>query len=248
MTQVLAVVPARGGSKGLLRKNIRPLAGHPLVAWPVAAALAAKKVTRTICSTDDPEIAAVAKEYGAEVPFLRPAEFAQDNSLDLPLFVHALDWLEEHDGWKPDIIVQLRPTSPLRLPGMVDETVEMLERDPGATSVRAVCPAPCNPYKMWRLAEDTGSSEPYMQNLLDAPGVPEPFNAPRQILPSVWWQIGTVDTMRASVLRAGSMTGAKILPLKVDGQLAIDIDGEASLRMAEYILEGLDCVRPHRPK
>lgn len=244
MTEVLAIVPARGGSKGLLRKNIRPLAGHPLVAWPISAALAANKVTRTFCSTDDEEIAEVARQYGAEVPFLRPAEFAQDNSPDLPLFIHALDWLEKRENWRPDMVVQLRPTSPLRLPGMVDETISMLEDDPSATSVRAVCPAPCNPYKMWRLTEDLEANDPYMRNLLEVPGLPEPYNAARQSLPPVWWQIGTVDTVRTSVLRAGSMTGDRILPLKVDGRIAIDIDGDANLRLAEHILGEFDCVRP----
>ncbi len=95
--EVLAIIPARGGSKGLPRKNIRSLAGHPLIAYSIAAALQANSVTRTIISTDDEEIAAVARTYGAEVPFLRPAEYAQDNSLDLPAFQHALHWLAEHE-------------------------------------------------------------------------------------------------------------------------------------------------------
>src|ERR671935_472743 len=111
--RVLAVVPARGGSKGLPRKNLRLLAGKPLVAHAVAAGLAAELVDRVVCSTDDPEIADAARLAGAEVPFLRPAELAQDTTEDLPVFVHTLAWLERHDGWLPDLIVNLRPTSPL---------------------------------------------------------------------------------------------------------------------------------------
>src|SRR5512142_2829371 len=94
MTETLALIPARGGSKGIPRKNIRLFAGYPLIAWSIAAAKQSTCVTRILVSTDDPEIAAVAREYGAETPFLRPAEISQDNSLDLPLFEQALQWLE----------------------------------------------------------------------------------------------------------------------------------------------------------
>ncbi len=95
MTEILAIIPARGGSKGIPRKNIRPFSGYPLIAWSIAAAKQSKLVTRVIVSTDDEEIAEVAREFGAETPFLRPAEFAQDNTTDLPVFQHALKWLEE---------------------------------------------------------------------------------------------------------------------------------------------------------
>src|SRR5512147_638986 len=92
MTKVCALIPARGGSKSIPRKNIRLFAGHPLIAYSIAAGLQSKSVNRVIVSTDDEEIAAVARQYGAETPFLRPAEYAQDRSLDLPVFEHALDW------------------------------------------------------------------------------------------------------------------------------------------------------------
>src|SRR5215510_479673 len=102
MTQILALIPARGGSKGIPRKNIRNFASYPLIAWSVAAGLQAHTVNRVIVSTDDPEIAAVAREYGAETPFMRPLELAQDRTADLPVFVHALKWLEDIEGYKPD--------------------------------------------------------------------------------------------------------------------------------------------------
>src|SRR5512145_3318540 len=119
MTEVLAIIPARGGSKGIPRKNIRNFAGWPLIAWSIAAAQQAESVTRLLVSTDDEEIAAVARQYGAETPFLRPAEFAQDATTDLPVFEHALKWLAEHENYRPDVVVQLRPTSPIRPRGMV---------------------------------------------------------------------------------------------------------------------------------
>src|SRR5512140_1055395 len=132
MTEVLAIIPARGGSKGIPRKNIRDFAGYPLIAYSIAAGLQAKSVTRVIVSTDDQEIAAVARQCGAETPFLRPAEFAQDTSTDLPLFQHALAWLAEHEGYHPDVVVQLRPTSPIRPPTLVDEAVRLLLDHPEA--------------------------------------------------------------------------------------------------------------------
>src|SRR4030067_149898 len=101
MTETLAIIPARGGSKGIPRKNIRNFAGYPLIAWSIAAAKQSASVTRVIVSTDDEEIAAVARQFGAETPFLRPAEFSQDATPDLPVFRHALGWLAGHQNHRP---------------------------------------------------------------------------------------------------------------------------------------------------
>src|SRR3990172_9041002 len=113
-SEILALIPARGGSKGIPRKNIRTFAGHPLIAWSIAAAKQSELVSRVVVSTEDEEIAAVAREYGAETPFLRPVELAQDRATDLPVFEHALKWFEDVESYRADVIVQLRPTSPLR--------------------------------------------------------------------------------------------------------------------------------------
>src|SRR5215217_5248674 len=114
MTEILALIPARGGSKGIPRKNIRHFAGYPLIAWSIAAAKQSEFIMRVIVSTDDEVIAAMARECGAETPFLRPAEFAQDKTTDLPVFEHALNWLGENEGYHPEMVIQLRPTSPIR--------------------------------------------------------------------------------------------------------------------------------------
>ncbi len=145
--EVLAIIPARGGSKGIPRKNIRNFAGYPLIAYSIAAGLQAKYITRVIVSTDDEEIAAVARQYGAETPFLRPVEIAQDNSTDLPLFEHALQWLNSNEGYHPEIVVQLRPTSPLRPLTLVDDAVKLLLETPTADCVRGVVSAGQNPHK-----------------------------------------------------------------------------------------------------
>lgn len=150
MPEVLGVVQARGGSKGIPGKNIRNLGGYPLIAYSIASALASELVTRLIISTDDNEIAEVARVYGAEVPFMRPDELATDDAQDFPLFEHALTWLKSNENYVPQIIVQLRPTSPLRPKGSIDTAVKLLSEDSQADCVRTVIPSQQNPYKMWR--------------------------------------------------------------------------------------------------
>src|SRR5678816_951191 len=120
---VLAIVPARGGSKGIPRKNVRLIGGHPLIAYSIAAGLAAEHVDRVLVTTDDAEIADVARLYGADVPFRRPVELAADDTPDLPVFLHALEWLDREEGYRPEIIVHLRPTSPLRQVADIDEAI-----------------------------------------------------------------------------------------------------------------------------
>ena len=132
--RVLAVVPARGGSKGIPRKNLQLLGGKPLVTLAVETGRAARLVSRVLCSTDDPDIADAARAAGAEVPFLRPPELARDTAEDWPVFMHALDFLEREDNWLPDIVVNLRPTSPLRTPTHVDDAIRLL-LDTAADSV-----------------------------------------------------------------------------------------------------------------
>ncbi len=247
-TEVLAIVPARGGSKGIPRKNIRSFAGHPLIAYSIAAGLQAETVTRVLLSTDDEEIAAVGRRYGAETPFLRPAELAQDRTLDLPVFEHALNWLAEHEGYRPEVVVQLRPTSPIRPVKLVDEAVQLLLQNPQADSVRGVVPAGQNPHKMWRLDEQGGP----MQPLLTVEGIAEPYNAPRQALPPVYWQTGHVDAIRPSaILQQNSMSGAAILPVQVEPRYTVDIDNPWDWQRAEWLAwnGGLEMVWPvaHRP-
>jgi N-acylneuraminate cytidylyltransferase len=244
MTEVLAIIPARGGSKGIPRKNIRNFAGYPLIAWSIAAGKQSKMVTRVIVSTDDEEIASVAREYGAEVPFLRPVELAQDNTLDLPVFEQALKWLEEIEEYKPEMVVQLRPTSPIRPRNCVDDAISILLQHPRADCVRGVVPAGQNPHKMWRISKPDGPMTP----LLEVPGIAEPYNAPRQILPPIYWQTGHIDAIRASsISRKRSLTGDKIYPLIIDPRYTVDIDNLSDWAKYEALVySGLDMVSPGR--
>lgn len=234
--EVLAIIPARGGSKSIPRKNIKPLHGIPLIAWSIDAAKQAKSVNRLIVSTDDEEIAEVASRFGAEVPFMRPRKLARDDTPDLPVFVHALSWLGQHENYIPDIIVQLRPTSPFRPPGSVDQAVDILLADRNADCVRTVVPSGQNPYKMWHLAK-----KGYMRPILKAPaGIAQPYNMPRQKLPLTYWQTGHVDAIRnATIMNKGSMSGDHILPAVLDSLFAIDIDTQSNWSQAEWLIDHL---------
>jgi CMP-N-acetylneuraminic acid synthetase len=242
MTGVLALIPARGGSKGIPRKNIRNFAGYPLIAWSIAAAQQSEWVTRVIVSTDDEAIASVARECGAETPFLRPADLAQDRTTDLPVFEHAIQWLDENEGTHPDIIVQLRPTSPVRPKGLPDQAISILLAHGDADCVRGVVPAGQNPFKMWRCDDEDKPMTP----LLAIDGIAEPYNAPRQILPPVYWQTGHIDAIRASTItRKHSLTGDLIYPLVIDPRYTVDIDNLADWEKYEALASsGLEMVTP----
>ncbi len=246
MTEILAIIPARGGSKGIPRKNIRSFAGWPLIAWSIAAAQQSKYVTRIIVSTDDEEIAAVAREYGAETPFLRPAEFAQDKSTDLPLFEHALGWLAEHEGYHPEVVLQLRPTSPVRPRGLLDDAIQILLDHPDADCVRGVVPSGQNPFKMWRFDDPKQPMKP----LLTVDGLAEPYNAPRQILPPTYWQTGHIDAIRVStILERHTLTGDVIYPLVIDSKYTVDIDTLPDWAKYEALVySGLEMVSPGKAR
>lgn len=245
--EVLAIIPARGGSKGIPRKNIREFAGYPLIAYSIAAGLQAQNVNRVILSTDDQEIAQVAKQFGAEVPFKRPDYLAHDDTPDLPVFEHALSWLKEEEGYQPELVVQLRPTSPIRPKDLVDQAVEMTANRPEADSVRGVVPAGQNPFKMWQI-----NSEGQMVPLLKLEGISEPYNAPRQSLPQVFWQTGHIDIIRRQViLEKKSMSGDIILPIKIDPIYSVDIDNMMDWQRYERLVQenNLDMVYPgYRPR
>jgi N-acylneuraminate cytidylyltransferase len=230
--EVLAIVPARGGSKSIPRKNVLELNGKPLIAWSIEHALHARMITRVICTTDDDEIADVAKRFGAEVPFRRPAAISGDMAVDFEFHLHALEWLRDNEAYIPDLIVQLRPTHPIRRPETLDRAVELLAAHPKADSLRAVRRAVFTPYKMWRSGSDG-----FLVPLLTIEGMPEPYNMPRDILPHVLQQDGYVDITRPrTVFEQGTTTGRCILPFPVDDEPDVDIDYPLDIEKAERLL------------
>ena len=240
--EVIVLIPARGNSKSIPKKNIREFAGYPLIAYSITAALRSDLVDRVIVSTDDAEIADIAREYGAEVPFMRPPELAQDDTVDFPVFEHALIWLAENEDYYPDIVVHLRATSPVYPRTLIDDAITKLMDHPKADSVRGVVPSTENPYKMWRISQDG-----WMIPLLQVEGLAEPFNSPRQALPDTYWQTGHIDAIRRkTILEKRSLSGEVILPIHIPPDFSVDIDTLRDWRRAEQtVLEyGLDMVFP----
>jgi len=233
--EILAVIPARGGSKSIPRKNIRPLLGKPLIAWVIGEAKRSKRLTRIIVSTDAPEIAAVARSYGAEVPFLRPPELAQDLSTDVEFLLHALDWLKAEERYEPEIVLRLPPTAPLCTAARIDEGIEKLLRMPEADAVRPITEVSKHPYKMWKIASDPRWLEPFLARELT--GFPGGHDLPRQLFPKVYMQSGAMDVIRLRTLRElRSTSGKKLAFFFMDGRESINIDDELDFEMAEFFM------------
>jgi CMP-N,N'-diacetyllegionaminic acid synthase len=214
---ILAIVPARSGSKSVPDKNIVPFRGKPLLVHSVEHGLAAHNVDRVLVSTDSARYRNIALAAGAEAPFLRPEALSGDHSTDLEVFTHVLDWLERHEGYRPEACVHLRPTYPTRTVEDVEKAVDLLRGDPTADAVRSVTLAPHTPYKMWRLTE-RGTLRPLLDSALR-----EPYNLPRQTLPEVYMQNAAVDVVRSAVIREQhSMTGTRVLAYVMDRFQDID--------------------------
>lgn len=234
--KMLAVVQARSGSKGVPGKNIRPLMGKPLMGWIIEAAKRCRNIDRLILSTDSPEYAEIGRSFGAETPFLRPAELAADSAVDLQVLTHALGWLKEKEGYEPDVTVRLQPTNPTFPTELIDKGIETLLSRPDADSLRPVALSPKHPFKMWRWTSDGSLIEPFMQT-----GLIEPHNMGRNQLPPVLVQVGAMDVVRTNViLQKKSMAGSKVLGLMVGDPLwTVNIDSELDFLLAEAALKEL---------
>ncbi len=232
--KIYAIIPARGGSKGLPGKNTRLLHGKPLIAWTIEAAKAVPEITRVIVSTDDEEIAKVSREYGAEV-FMRPKELAGDVTLDLSVFEHHLKTLKEK-GELPDMVVDLRATAPLRSASRIKEGIALLQKlgKEKADSVRAVSKASKHPYKMWKQAGDFLT--PFLSE--SQTGMKESYNAPRQSLPPVFQNNGCMNAFwPETVLTKHSMTGEKIAWFVMEGDESVNIDTELDFIVAGELMK-----------
>jgi N-acylneuraminate cytidylyltransferase len=242
LPEILALIPARGGSKGIPRKNLLRVAGRPLIAHSILQAQQSRWIGRVLVSTDDPEIADVAREWGAEVPFLRPPEFAGDLSPDIDAFRHALGWLRAHEGYDPELVVHLRPTGPVRRVALIDEAIERMRQHPEADALRSVAGALQTPYKMWHLDEH-GRLDP----VLRIDGMRDCQSQPRQQLPAVYWQNGYVDIVRPrAILEQDSMWGTRVLGFVVDEPM-LEIDYPDDLPAVEEALRRLEQGLPLTP-
>jgi CMP-N-acetylneuraminic acid synthetase len=226
---VLGLIPARGGSKAIPRKNIVDLAGKPLLGYTCQAALECHTLTRVILNTDDEEIAAVGRSYGVAAPFLRPESLAADETPILPVIQHTLAWLVEQAGFETDIVVLLQPTSPLRKAEHIDEAVQLMLDSEADTVVSVVAvPHNFNPVSVMRQ-EENGWLVPFM---------PGEMILRRQEKPRVFARNGpAILAVRRAVLEAGDLYGHKIMPYEMDRVASIDIDEPSDLALAAFWIQ-----------
>lgn len=222
---MLAVIPSRGGSKGLPGKNIKPLAGVPLIAWTIRAAQAARTITRIVVSTDSPEIAAVATAHGAEVPFLRPAELATDEAPASAAYLHLAAELERRGEGPVPAFAILQPTSPLRTAADIDAAVELFQRR-DAQAVISVSATP-HPASWLRRIDEQGVLRPFLEGPL--------ANAHRQQCPPTWLPNGAVFVIDRAFLQAtGSYYGERTFAYEMPVERAVDIDTAEDFAWAEF--------------
>lgn len=232
--KVLGIVPARGGSRRVPGKNIRLLAGKPLIAYTIEAGLQSTSIERLIVSTDDKEIAEVARKWRAEVPFLRPADLAKDNTPDQPVFLHALEWLKENDDYEPEVVVNLRPTTPFKTPQIIDEVVQRITAtDADIVRTMILVEGVHHPYWMYRLSED-GSAEPFSSDIK----LSEYYQ--RQLLPPVYRINGVVDAMKTQVIYENNiLDNQNMKGVIISEKESMDIDTEFDFMLCECILNSL---------
>lgn len=228
---VIAFIFARGGSKGVPRKNIRPLAGRPLIAWAIAAAQACRCVNRVVVSTDDAEIADVARRWGAEAPFLRPAELAGDTAPELLAWQHALRAIAQLPGYTPpDVFLSVPTTAPLREPADLDRCVEGLLAGPFDLCLTAT-PAARSPYFNQVVLDDAG-----LARLVIPPRGGEV--ARRQDAPAVYDLTTVAYAARPEyVLRTSALMSGRVTAVMVPPERALDIDTPLDFEIAEFLLQ-----------
>ena len=228
MQKILAIIPARSGSKSVPDKNIRMINKKPLLAYSIEHAQKSKYINRIILSTDSKKYQKIGLQYGAETPFLRPAEFATDSSLDIDVFYHALSFLKQKENYLPDLVVQLRPTYPIRNVEDIDKMIEIALNNSDIDSVRSITEAQEIPFKMWTM-DNFGRINPICSEINEC------YNMPRQKLPKAYYQNACIDVVRGSIiLEQKSMSGKNIYGYVMKNNL--DIDTEEQFKLAEYYL------------
>jgi CMP-N-acetylneuraminic acid synthetase len=235
--KVLALIGARSGSKGVPHKNIKLLAGRPLMGWVIEAAKNSKYVDRVIVSTDSVDYQKVAHQFGAETPFLRPSEIAKDTSTDYEYVRHALLWLKENENYEPDIVVRLMPTVPLQEAADIDGLVEHLVQDPEAHSAVVVAEGRQHPEKALKLIDD-GKGGRYLVSYKtgEGRGVTPTL---RQGYPKSYFRANVVATRPSVVFETETLTGDRVRHVEIPQERAVDIDSDLDFYILEALIEKL---------
>ena len=221
MTRVVALIPARAGSKGVPNKNVRLLGGHSLLAWSIAACKKSKTIDRIVVSTDSSEYAELARQLGAEAPFLRPQSISGDRSNDYDFIVHALDWFLK-EGGEPEYLVHIRPTTPFRDPQLVDDAVRLFATAKIGTSLRSVHEMSESAYKTFELA-----SGGQLMRLGSKDTELDVANNARQEFPSTYQANGYVDVLSSAFVRkTGLLHGNHVIPFVTPTVVEVDSEGD----------------------
>ncbi|MBZ4666101.1 MAG: hypothetical protein JG770_1354 [Mahella sp.] len=225
--EILGLIPARGESKGIPHKNLKLLCGKPLIAYTIEQARKSECLTRLVVSTDDEHIADIAEQYGAQVPFIRPKELALDNTLSIDVVLHAIEWLNENEGYSPDIIMLLQPTSPFRSARDIDNAVAVYaERRP--LSLVSICIADDNPY--WMMSIEGGVLTPLMGHI---------DHTRRQDIPKAYKLNGAIYIASPEVLcERRTFFTEYTIPYIMPRERSLDIDDMLDFHIAEYLLKG----------
>ncbi len=228
--KILAIITARGGSKGIPRKNIKDLGGKPLIAYTIEVSKHSKYITNLIVSTDDQEIADICKKYGVDVPFLRPKELALDTTKHLPVLQHAVKFMEQKLGMVYDYIVILQPTSPFRVVSDIDECIEKIILTNADSALSMVEVDENHPMKMKKIVD--GKILPFSDK--------EPEGVRRQDLPLAYKRSGAVYVVkRDNIVEKDVLFGEDLVATVVPIERSIDIDNELDWIKAEYMLKKL---------
>jgi len=229
--KIMVIIPARGGSKGIPDKNIVSLGGRPLISYVIEAAKRSGYINRIIVSTDSDSIAEVSRQYGAETPFMRPSEFAQDDSPVMPALYHAVEWLDKNEGYSADILLMFQPTSPFIQAQQIDKAIEILLSNKDADAVTTVIEVPhvFHPYNVREIKKD-GSVVFSMSKEHD-------LYPTRQLKPK-FYAFGNFYVFRYNTLvKQCSLYGQRCLPMIIDPLTAFDINYPSDLTIAEAILK-----------
>ncbi|HEY4475043.1 MAG TPA: acylneuraminate cytidylyltransferase family protein [Candidatus Paceibacterota bacterium] len=232
--KIYSIIPARGGSKGVPKKNIRLLGGYPLIAFSITAAKMTKSIDRVVVSTESSEIAKIAKRYGAEIPFFRPVELAGDKSTELEFQLHFINWLKQNEKHIPDLIVQLLPTTPLRDPRKIEDAIKIMKKAQEGTSLRSAHELAEPPQKMFQI-----NKKGFFEGFFPDDPRPDYFNLPRQTFPKAYHPNGYVDIMRPKfILKNNRVHGSKILAFITEH--VTEIDRSEDFEYLEYQIKKSD--------
>jgi len=224
----LALIPARGGSKSIHKKNIVKLGDHPLIYYTINVANKTELIDRVIVSTDNQEIRDISLSYGAEAPFIRPKEIADDTTGDFEVVYHLLNWLQDHDQIIPDNIIYLRPDFPFRQVGTLNRAIETYMKDKKADGLRSVQKSKEMPYKTW-LIENS-----YLKPVLNYKSIKNPHNAARQLFPQTFWPVGYIEIYDSKlILREKTLMSKRIIPFIIEEEKCINIGSIIDLQKAE---------------